>query len=241
MSNWASVSNRAGISHSVPPLHLLPVWADRAVVLKPPSSSEARACSARRPAPTPRAPGFQQPARRWRGVWLAVLLSLAACAPTYDWREVTEESHRVRALFPGKPERAERTIRLGEIDVAMTLQGVRVDETMMTLGSVRLPADDADVRARALADMRAAMVRNIAGVETSAAQGSVALLDSSGREQARVPATQIVARGAIAGKTVSMRARFFARGARAWQAVVIGPAVVQEEADTFLDSVRVLP
>jgi len=94
-----------------------------------------------------------------------------------------------------------------------------VEETMMTLGSVRLPADDADVRARALADMRAAMVRNIAGVETSAAQGSVALLDSSGREQARVPATQIVARGAIAGKTVSMRARFFASvGVSCWKA-----------------------
>jgi len=194
------------------------------------------------------APPLDCARRHWRSVrrvgfwWIALwtLFCISACSPKYDWREVADDAAGLRVLFPGKPDSAVRTILLGNLEVQMTLRGVRIDQTMFTVGSVILPVDEAAVRERAIADMRTAMVRNVQGRELAAQTRTIPVIDPAGSERARQAAVIIDAEGRVRDAPVQMRAGFVARGNRAWQWVVLGADVDAEQAANFLDSVRLV-
>jgi hypothetical protein len=170
---------------------------------------------------------------------LCVLL-LSACSPKYDWREAGDPALTMRVLFPGKPDVAVRTILLGNLTLEMRQQGVRVDQTMFIAGGATLPADDEGMRAQAVADMRAAMVRNFGGTEVAVQVRALPLVNSAGREQGRQSAVLIEANGRIQDAPARMRAIFAARGNHIWQWVVLGGDVDAEQASNFLDSVRLV-
>ena len=88
--------------------------------------------------------------------------------------------------------------------------------------------------------MRAAMARSITGRETQVAEAAVPVHDLAGRVTATQPAVRVEATGRIADRPAHLSALFVARGERAWQAVVIGPAPDAEHAPTFLDSFRLI-
>ncbi len=165
---------------------------------------------------------------------------LSACSPEYNWREVHSADGDYRVMLPDKPASMTRTIRLEDLQVPMTMQGARVGETAFTVAVAELPDALPATREKALAAMRAAMVRNIAGTERSSASGKVSVIDPSGAARGAEAAMRIDADGSAQGKAVTMLAGFAARGARAYQWVVLGPGIDREQAQVFLDSFRLV-
>lgn len=168
--------------------------------------------------------------------WLA--LALAACSPTYDWREWSPEGAGWAVLLPGRPAAATREILLGELPVTMTMHGARVGETSFTVASAVLPDAQPATRERALAAMRQALVRNVGGKETAAAPIELPVVDASGRRVGQAAGLAIEASGRIGDASALLLARLAARDARVVQALVVGPAVDREQAQTFFDSLR---
>lgn len=175
--------------------------------------------------------------------WLLVLALAAAglavgCSPQYDWRQIRADEDGYVAMMPGKPDRMTRSINLDGMKVSMTMQGARVGELAFTVATSELPDTSVATRERAVAAMRAAMVRNIAGRETAAQALAVPVGDGSDRVIGTAPGWQIDAVGHAGGREVEMHAIFTARNGRAWQAVVLGPAPDPEQTKQFLDGFR---
>lgn len=157
---------------------------------------------------------------------LASLL-LSACSPELNWREVHATEGAYTILMPAKPASHSRRLKLDAIDADMTLRGAEVNKVSYVVGAVTL-SSPAQAQ-QALAAMQTGMLRNIAA---GTPQQRTVLVD-------KLPMTELSAQGkAPSGQALSLRARFAARGNRAYQAVVLGPAaqVQDEAAQTFLES-----
>lgn len=166
-------------------------------------------------------------------------LLLAACAPSYDWREIRAEDDHYVAMMPAKPDSLTLPIDLAGMKVSMTMRGARVGEVAFTTAATVLPEDSPTVRQQAIDGMRTAMLRNIAGSEVAAEAVAVPVVDAVGQAVGTAPGWRIEATGTAGGKEVGMHALFAAREGRAWQAVVVGPAPDRIQATTFLDGFRV--
>ena len=51
----------------------------------------------------------------------ALLAALAACAPPFDWRDVRPEGSGVTMLFPCRPDRHERAVRIAGSELRMQM------------------------------------------------------------------------------------------------------------------------
>jgi hypothetical protein len=147
---------------------------------------------------------------------------LAACNPTYNWREHTSQDGRYKILFPAKPATFTRAVDLDVLRVQMTMTAAEVDGVTFAVGAATAP-DAAQARA-ALPAMRQALLRNIGAGD----EGAPAAQDGL-----RVEAT-----GAANGKPMHLHGRFEARGERFYQVIVLGPAnaAPPEQVDQFLSS-----
>ena len=100
-------------------------------------------------------------------VWLAVLL--AACYPTYNWREMPVADGLATLAFPGKVDTAERDIELAGIPLTFVLSGTEVKRTVFAIGYARLPqqttALERESVQRALVDSLAAGMNQTAPPE----------------------------------------------------------------------------
>ena len=54
---------------------------------------------------------------------LVALLSLAACSPTFNWREVRPEGTRLNLLLPCKPDKAQKVVPLGGRATSLSMLG----------------------------------------------------------------------------------------------------------------------
>ena len=63
----------------------------------------------------------------------ASLIGLAACNPTFNWRDVRPEGTALSLLLPCKPDMAEKKVLLGERPVAMRLLGCDVGDTTFAI------------------------------------------------------------------------------------------------------------
>lgn len=169
---------------------------------------------------------------------LAAAMLLAACSPEHDWREVRAEDAGYAVMLPAKPATMTRPIHLETMRVDMSMQGAQAGGVSYTVGAVRLPDGEPATRERALAAMRAAMVRNIGGTERTARPIVVAMIDATGRQVGTAEGVEVEAVGRMRDGEAVLLARFVGVGARAWQAVVLGPRPDREQAALFLDSFR---
>ena len=187
-------------------------------------------------------PASRPPAqvRRRLAAALFGLAMLAACSPTYDWREIHGAEDGYIAMMPARPARLTRPIDLDGLKVSMSMQGARVEGLAFTVGEVVLPDDTAASREHALAAMRTAMVRNIGGRESSAEAVAVPVVDTSGSRVGSAPGWRVEAAGRAQEREVTLLAVFAARGARAWQAVVLGPSPDREQSRQFLEGFRLV-
>lgn len=154
---------------------------------------------------------------------LLLAVTLSACSPKYDWRDYRSQDAPYSVLFPGKPAKQTRTVKLGQLDVSMSMAAADIDGVIFAIGSATL-ADAAQAPA-AVAAMRTAMVNNIGGTVASDT-----LLDNG--------AQQVDA----SGKDIRLIGRFMSKDRRVYQVVVIGAPqkIDAETVETFFSSFKFL-
>lgn len=178
--------------------------------------------------PAPRRTAVLAPRLLAPALLTSVLLALAGCNPTYNWREHASQDGRYKVLFPAKPASVTRPVDLDGLRVEMTMTAAEVDGATFAVGSATAP-DAARARA-ALPAMRTALLRNIGvGDAPSTGPGDGLQVDARGIDAGM---------GGGAGKPVHLRGRFEARGARFYQVIVLGPAgaTPPEQVEQFLTS-----
>lgn len=96
--------------------------------------------------------------------FVMLLVSLGACSPALNWREVPNNQLGYVATFPDKPVSASRVLSLDGLSVPLTLQAARVDELYFSVGSVPLNQELSDNLDRLILVLAQSLGNNI-GVE----------------------------------------------------------------------------
>ena len=73
-------------------------------------------------------------------LFAAVFLLVVACSPRLNWRTVQSPEQRYSALFPGKPDKLDRQIPIGDQEFRQTLEAVKVDDDIYSISSIEIPA-----------------------------------------------------------------------------------------------------
>ena len=179
-------------------------------------------------------------------VLLAMLLTgLTACSPTYNWRDIRGPGGDYWVQLPARPSVLTRRIYLEGLEVEMTMQGAKVNDNVFTIGLVPLPSPSAEAAGlspeRILAAMREQMLRNIGAAPSTPAETAVVdIVDLEGRRVGKMQLQAIGASGTGRHADMQMRARFGQWRGQALQIVAVGPALDAEQAEHFLDSLRLV-
>jgi hypothetical protein len=175
------------------------------------------------------------------GVALATSLLLRGCTPEHDGREIRASDDGFVAMMPSRPARMTQPVDLDGLRLPMSMQGSLVRDVAYTVGTASLPTDAGKAATeQALAVMRRAMVRNIDGQERKTRPVRFSLIDGSGAVLGSVDGIEVEAVGRMRGQEATLIARFASVDTRVWQVVVLGPVPDREQADMFLDSVRLI-
>lgn len=152
----------------------------------------------------------------------AVALTLAACSPQYNWREIQSESAPFAIAMPAKPTTFARQIDLNGVSVLMTMTAVEVGHNTFAVGTAELP--DAIQAQRSVSAMKTAMINNIHG--SIRHEKVLTMPDSAHKEVGTVAMTEIEAisadKNAIDGQPRVLYARFAANDKRVYQLVATG-------------------
>jgi len=151
---------------------------------------------------------------------------LAACEPTFNWREVRANSTDLIAMLPCKPDRATRPVSLAGQSLELTMAGCEAGGATFAVSHATL-ADPSRAN-EVLAQWRQVTLANLqAAAPRDAAFSVKGALD--------LPASvQTVAVGRRAdGLPVLAHAAWFARGAQVFHAVVYADKLSPEVAETF--------
>ncbi|MDB5946828.1 MAG: hypothetical protein JWQ33_1854 [Ramlibacter sp.] len=166
-----------------------------------------------------------------RPVLAALLLSLAACSPTFNWREVRVEPTGLRAMLPCKPDKGSRTVPMAGRDTELHVLGCDTGGATFAV----LSADIVDPlrTGEVLAQWKTATLANMHGVSSHERPfmpaGAMPLVQS----------LRVAASGARADNSkVESQATYFARGSRVFQAVVYADRMPAEAAETFFSGLR---
>ena len=164
---------------------------------------------------------------------LFCLVTLSACFPTFDWRDVRGVDAPYTILMPAKPTQFSREITLADNALTMQMSACDVSGISFAVGAVKLP--DTSKGPAILTAMKNGMVSNIrksAGQDAASAQDSA---DSAGQERVEVEAS------APNGDKLKLVGRFLIRGEWAYQVVMLGSSKKMTETviDTYLTSFKV--
>ena len=184
------------------------------------------------------------PAPALRTLLVAVsLLGLAACNPTFNWRDVRPEGTALSLLLPCKPDKAEKKVPLGNRPVTMRLLSCDAGNATFALAvaDVGESAAVADIVLQwqngTLANMKAPPIRAVAGTPDKNATEVVALKLPGAALQP--PAVLVKARGQRAdGTAVSGQAAYFVQGSQVFQAVIYAADITPEVAETFFSGLK---
>jgi len=156
---------------------------------------------------------------------------LAACSPTDNWRESTDNGAHFVVLLPAKPASVSRRIDLDGVSADMVMTAAEVHGTVFAVGTAGL--GDATQARAALDAMRRGLLANIAGKEDTDAALPGATVAFSGHRD-------LQATGTARGKPMRLVARLAARERRIFQIMILGPAdeVTDERIETFFASFK---
>ena len=165
--------------------------------------------------------------------WAALIgvLALAACSPTFNWREVRVEPTALQAMLPCKPEKGERVVPMAGRQV--TLQVLGCDTGGATFALLQADIQEAGRAGEVLALWKTATLLNM---KSSAAKdgkfvppGATALPQS----------LHVVASGQRAdGSKVESHAAYFAQGSLVFQAVIYADRLKAETAEPFFSGLK---
>jgi hypothetical protein len=174
-------------------------------------------------------------ARRFAALAAAAALALAACSPTFNWREVPVGDDGLVALLPCKPDRASRGLPLGSESVAVDMAGCEAGGATFAIAHARAAsAAQAETWLRA---WQAATRQQLGGAPTTESAASVpraAPTPASARLATAAPATD--------RKAPHLQVLWFAaHGPGGWalyQATVLGAPSAAEASQTFFEGLR---
>ena len=164
---------------------------------------------------------------------LAAAVSLAACSPALNWREIRPESSELLALFPCKPDRFARTLPLAGGKVEMHLVSCSVDGVTYAVAYAAL--DDPARITPALQQLREAAAANIGGEAREPAPFAV----NGMTPQAQAQRWRLHGRAAD-GEAVHEQIGLFHKGGRVYQATVVGPQLDAEAAEIFFGGLKLI-
>ena len=172
-----------------------------------------------------------------RGTAAAIASACAAaagCSPTFDWREARLEGTDVAMMFPCRPVKQERTVRVADAARPMRLHSCTAGDGLFMLASIDV-ADPREVTT-SLAAFRAQAAANLAGSATE--NGPFTPAGATPNPQS----ARIVIAGARAdGQRVVAQAAFFVKGLTLYQAAVLGAGdntSGREATETFFGAIH---
>jgi hypothetical protein len=166
----------------------------------------------------------------------SVLLSLAAaataCTPVLDWRELRLDGAGLVALFPCRPDRQVRRLALAGAVVEMSLWACSAGGATYAVGF----ADVGDPQrvAVALDELAASASRNIGSIGPLAT-APLRVPGMTPNSQAR---RETLAGQMTDGPRVHEQMLVFARGARVYQATIVGPRLDDEAVEMYFGALR---
>ena len=169
----------------------------------------------------------------WLAPALAGVALIAACSPTFDWREARPEGSAVTMLFPCRPGRVERNVRITGAPFAMQLHSCNAGGATFSLAVV--DAGAAERVAPLLAALRSQAAANVAGTTVAVPASAVA----------GATPDPLAGRARIDGRLPDQRpviehVAWFVGGTRIYQATVLGTgrSVEPQTLDTFFDAIH---
>jgi len=165
---------------------------------------------------------------------ISLVSTLLACSPVFDWRETRPEGSGAVAMFPCRPVKQERSVRIGAAVLPMQLHSCRAGDALFLIAAVDVD-DPAEVTPR-LAAFRAQALANL-GVASGGDAAPIAVAGATPNPQSgRVDLV-----GARPdGRRVVAQAAFFVKGLRLYQATVLGAdgSPGRDVVDTFFGAIR---
>lgn len=153
---------------------------------------------------------------------LSCLVTLTACFPNLDWREVRNEEAGYAIMMPARPATMARVLDLNGTQVSMSMTAAEVDDITFAVGSAVMP--DAAHAQSALQAMKLALVRNIGG--TIVEERTLSMPHETGGKKGSLAVLHLQAKGAPSltrgGQMRVLQARFVAVGNRVYQVIVMG-------------------
>ncbi len=157
------------------------------------------------------------------------LAGLAACNPTFNWRDVRPDDTRLSLLMPCKPDKAQKTVPLAGQPTELML--LSCDAGGVTFAVSAADLKDASKVAATLSQWQSAALANIkSGPVTASAFKSTGLPGGA----AMVSATGKRANG----QSVSSQAAYFSQGSQIFQAAMYADKIAPEVADTFFSGLK---
>jgi hypothetical protein len=158
----------------------------------------------------------------------------AACAPTYDWREVRPADTALRAMLPCKPERAARSVAMAGAQVELRVLACEADGATFAISQAEL--GDAGRSAQALAQWE--QVARLHLRASVAAQRPFVPAGALDLPQSQLFTLEGERPG---GGKVQARAAFFARGSQVFQVAVYSQRLRPEWEQPLFQDLRFGP
>lgn len=161
---------------------------------------------------------------------LAALI-LAACGPTFNWRETSISDTSLSALFPCKPQKASRRLALGGAEVELHMTSCDAGGITLAIGHATMP--EPAMAGPALLQWREA---TLAGMRAKSSNASPLRLAGANEtpQSVRVQALGIKP----GGGELALEAAWFARDTEVFGALLYGDAPSPDVVDTFFSGLK---
>ena len=157
------------------------------------------------------------------------LTALAACNPTFNWRDVRFENAGLALLMPCKPDKAERVVPLAGQPTTLNL--LSCDAGGVTFAVTVAELKDTSKVTGVLTQWQSVWLANIKAQPSAGTAFKLPGLPSGG--------VVMKAAGQRAnGKAVNSQAAYFAQGTQVFQAVMYADTIAPDVADTFFSGLK---
>lgn len=158
-------------------------------------------------------------------------LTLAACGPTFNWRETPITATSLVAMFPCKPQKASRVVALGGKDVELTMTGCDAGGVTVAIGHARIA--DPNMVGPVLVQWREA---TLIGMHASSSTVSAFQL-----ERARVWPQSVLLKAVGVrsdGRALALQGTWFARDTEVFAALMYADTLSPDVAGTFFSGLK---
>ena len=158
-------------------------------------------------------------------------LLLAACGPTFNWRETSITATSLVAMFPCKPKTAARVVALGGTDVELHMTGCDAAGVTVAVGHATI--SEPNLRGPVLAQWRAA---TLAGMHANTPSISPLQL---ARANDLPQSVMVKALGMTpGGRALDLQGAWFARDNEVFVALLYGEVLSADVAETFFSGLK---